>query len=284
MKIHFKYTTRIFKRNALISLASLASIVLGVLSCLLIYLWIDAEITTDQFHTNYDKIYIPVVQQSPIDALEPLATNLFFDTDYKAYSEIDEFIQAIYITPDRFKFEYDQKIYQGTGLIADSSFFNVFDFDLLTGDKQTILQDPSHMLITKSYAEKVFGDVDPLGKTIVIDQSVNFQVAGILKDIPSNSSFSFDYLIPMHTRRFWGISGVEFLVTNNAFDLNDFNEKIKDIGHKHQQFKESITSVVPFKDVYFDLDLNESIFSNQGDRADVQTMLIVALVIIIMRP
>jgi len=281
MKTHFKYTTRLFKKNSLITSASIASIVLGVLCSFLIYLWVDTERTTDQFHSNYDKLYIPVVQQSAIDAISPISTSLFFNTDYREYTEIDNAIQAVYVTSDRFKFEYDNQIYDGAGLISDSIFFDVLDFELITGDPDNILDDPSNIVLTESFATKVFGDVDPLGKTVVFDNSINFQVAGILKDTPSNSSISFDYLIPSHARRFWGVAGIELLVANEAFNIDDFNDKIKMNGRSHEQFKESIISVVPFRDVYFDLRLDDRIFTNQGDRADVQTMTIVALVILI---
>lgn len=281
MKTHFKYTTRIFRRNSLITLASLASIVLGVLSSFLIYLWVEAEVTTDQFHSNYDQLYIPGVQQSTMDSFDPLNTSLFFKTKYSEYSEIDKSLQAIYINPDRIKFEYENTIFKGAGLITDSIFFEVFDFKLLSGDTKEVLKDPSNVILTAAFAKKVFGDSNPLGETIEIDQLSQYKVAGILEDVPSNSSFTFDFILPSHSRDFWGISGIEFLVANNSFNLTAFNEKIKDIGKTHQQFKESTTSVVPFNQVYFDLDLDEDLFSNQGDMADVQTMVIVALVILL---
>ena len=281
MKIHFKFTVRILKKNTLITFASLASIVLGVLSAFLIYLWVDNELSADQFHANYDRLYIPVVQQSPIDKAEPVHTSMYFKTDYGMYSEIDQLLQATYIMPDRIKFSYDHNEYRGGALVTDSTFFDFFDFKLLVGDEKNILANPANMILTAPFVQKVFGDADPVGEMLDFGTFGTFQVAGVLERIPSNSSIQFDFILPMHANEFWEVSGMEFLLTNAAFNWSDFNEKIRESGRKHSQFKESIVSVVPFREAYFGLDFDEDLLANRGDMADIQTMALVALIILI---
>jgi hypothetical protein len=281
MKTNIKYTFRISKRNPLITTASLSSLVLGIFGSFLIYLWVDSELTTDKFHSKYDRLYLPAVQQSALDSYDPINTKLMFNTDYSKYPEIEQSIQTIYLNPERIKFEYQNTEYQGAGLIADSIFFDVFDFQLLVGDPDKILSDPANIVLTESFAKKIFGDRNPLGEAIRIDDMSTFIVAGLLQDIPSNSSFTFDFLLPIHAKSWWGQIGIEFLVVNKSFEINTFNEKIKEIGRDHPQFKESTASVLPFSEVYFDLQLKEEIFSRQGNMMDVYTMMGVAIILLL---
>ncbi len=281
MKIHFKYTARIFKKNSLITLASLASIILGVLSSFLIYLWVESELTTDQFHANYDKLYVPVIQQSLEDGKRPINTNLFFNTDYKEFSEVDEVIQTRYISPDRAILKHEESEFRAGGLVTDSTFFEIFDFDLLRGNENNILTNPSNMILTESFAKRIFGDVDPIGKSITLVQKGTYLVGGILKNIPSNSTISFDYIVPRHSQKMWDSSGLEFILVNNSFDLSSFNKKIEELGRKHPQFKESTLSVIPFSQNYFEQPLDNGLFSKTGDRFAIKTMIFIASIILI---
>lgn len=281
MKIHFKFATRVFRKNSLISFASLTSIVVGVLSTFLIYLWVDTELSTDQFHSNYSKLYIPVVKQSLVDDSKPISTRKFFNINYQEFPEIDNAISTIYFNPDRIKLKYNNQDYRAGGLITDSTFFDAFDFELIEGNTENILMSPTNLILTESFAKRIFGDINPIGKTIEIDQTGTYQVAGILKDILSNSTISFDFIVPKHSQESWDMSGIEFLVTNNRFKQAAFDEKIKKLARAHPQFKESILSTVAFSDVYFNNNLETDLLAKRGDMADVKTMILVAIVILI---
>ncbi len=281
MKLHFKLAFRLFRKNTLISFASLTSIVVGVFSTFLIYLWVNSEQTTDQFHTNYAKLYIPVIQQSAVDEYEPINTSLIFNADYSKYSEIDGSVQTIYMSPNRLKLSYNNEIYRGGGMITDSTFFDYFDFKLIDGNPNEVLKDPSNILLTQSMAKRIFGDSEPIGELIEISQRGSFQVAGILEDIPSNSSMTFDFVLPIHAQSFWGTAGIEFLLVNNSFDKNAFDEKIAGLGRNHPQFKESTLSTVAFSDTYFNKQLNTDLLSKHGQAYELDTMRLVALVILL---
>ncbi|MFT6053475.1 MAG: ABC-type antimicrobial peptide transport system permease subunit [Roseivirga sp.] len=281
MKIHFKFAARVFRNNSLISFASLTSIVVGVLSVFLIYLWVDAELSTDKFHSNYSNLYIPVVKQSLVDGSKPASTRLFFNVNYQEFPEIEGVLSTIYFNPDRIKLKYNNQDYRAGGLITDSTFFNFFDYKLTEGNAQKILISPDNIVLTESFAKRIFGDTNPIGKTIEIDQIRTYQVAGILKDIPSNSTISFDFIVPKHSQEDWYMSGVEFLLTNDSFDQTTFDEKIKALGRVHPQFKESILSTVAFSDIYFNNNLETDLLAKKGDVADIKTMILVAIVILI---
>ncbi|WP_422356538.1 ABC transporter permease [Roseivirga pacifica] len=279
MKIHFKFATRVFRKNSLITFASLTSIVVGVLSTFLIYQWLNSELTTDQFHSNYDRLYTLAVQQSAVDNLQPISSD-FFNIDYGEFSEIDGYLEAIYFEPDQLKIIHNNKDYEAAGLVTDSTFFNFFNFKLIDGTPE-LLKDPSNIILTESLAERIFGDNNPIGKTLVLNQRGNFQIAGILENIPSNSSISFDYIVPKHAHDFWGKMGMEFLLTNGSFNKAEFNEKIKELGRTHPQFKESTLSTIPFKDIYFNHSLTHGLLAKYGDEAEIKTLTLVAIVILL---
>lgn len=281
MKLHFKLAFRLFKKNTLISFASLTSIVVGVFSTFLIYLWVNSELTTDQFHSNYANLYITVVQQSAVDEFEPINTSLFFKADYSEFSEVEGSIQTIFLGPDRLKLLYNNQVYRGGAMITDSTFFDYFDFELINGNPSKILTDPSNIILTESMAQRVFGDTDPMGEVIEISQRGSFQVAGILEDIPSNSSMTFDFILPIHAQSFWGVGGMEFLLVNNSFNQSEFDKKIAELGRGHSQFKESILSTVPFSETYFNEPLDTELLSKHGQIYEVNTMRLVALVILL---
>ncbi|NVK85800.1 MAG: ABC transporter permease [Cytophagia bacterium] len=283
MNFHFKFALREIIKNKLIAFSSLASVIVGVFSAYLIYIWVDTELSTDDFHSNLDRIYIPVVQQSAVDNIKPISAGLFFRVDYSKYTNVQKKLHTGYYSPERIKFTYGNRDYRGGGLVADSTFFDFFDFQLLTGDSKEIMNDPSSIILTESFAKKVFGDIEVLGKIVHIesDQKGDYQVAGILKDIPTNSTLQFDFLVPTHSQSQWMISGQEFILVSDSFDPNQFNEEFKHAGRNHPQFKESTLSVIPFKDIYFHYNFSNELLSRHGNLNEVNTLLIVAFVILL---
>ncbi|WP_323757217.1 ABC transporter permease [Roseivirga sp.] len=283
MNYHFKFASRDILKNRLITTGSLISMVIGVLSAFLIYMWVDSELQTDRFHSEVDRIYIPVIQQSAVDNINPISAGLFFRLDYKKYPSVKSKLYTAFYTPERIKLKFDNNEYRGGGLIADSTFFDFFDFKLLVGEPNEILDNPSHIVLTKSFSKKIFGDKDPLGETIYLecDRKGYYQVAGILEDIPSNSTLSFDFLVPSQSQEWWGNSGMEFILTNDSFDQSTFNAEVKEAGRSHPQFKESTLSTVAFSDVYFHHNFSNSILAKHGNMDEVNSLFLVAFVILL---
>ncbi|OEK05763.1 hypothetical protein BFP71_06480 [Roseivirga misakiensis] len=279
--MHYKYSSRLLRKNTLITLASLTSLVLGVLSSFMIFLWVESELTTDQFHSNYDKIYMPVIQQSANDNLRPFDLAEFLNVDYSQFPEIEKTTTIISIRPERTAIEYDNVDYRTVGIVTDSVFFEIFDFKLQVGDEYKPLQNPTDIILTASFATKIFNDVDPIGKPVKVGQYGLYQVAAIMEDIPSNSTINFDYVIPRHSQELWAIGGINMLLTNNTFDKADFNDKLKEIKEGNRQLRRYNFSVAAFSDNYFEQPLNYILFSKTGDLFYIQVMLLVAGIILI---
>lgn len=78
-----------------------------------------------------------------------------------------------------------------------------FSFPLLKGDPGTALRDPYSIVVTEPMAKKLFGDEDPMGKIVKMDNKVNFKVTGVLKDLPDNTQFRFEYLLSVWVSSVW---------------------------------------------------------------------------------
>jgi len=283
MRYYFKFATRELLKNPLISLGSLMSMVIGILCVFLIFLWVNDELTTDRFHSQVDNIYIPVIQNSPMDDANPITASLFFKIDYSEFSNIKSSLATSLYGSDRIKLKIGDEIFRGEGMITDSTFFDFFDFKLRSGNSETILKSPANIVLTESMANKMFGNEDPIGKTVFLecDKTGYYQVAGIMEDIPSNSSIKFDFLVPRHSQDWWGNSGLEFVLVDTGFDKVYFDEEIKHLGRSHSQFKESLLSTVAFNEVYFNHHFSGTYFSRHGNLEEVRTLIMIAAVILL---
>jgi len=285
IKSYLKSTMRVLLKNKLITLASFLSLIVGALCFQIIFAWLQNEISTDRFHKNIDNIYVSLVKANPQADFKPMGLKTFFNFDYNQFAHVKSSLTVHMYNNGQMHLISDHAEFSVKGLVADSTFFDFFDFPLLYGNVNgtEALKDPTTILITENYALKIFGNQDPIGKIIAIEtgNSNTYQIGGVLKNIPSNSSLTFDILIPKHSRKFWSRSPQEFFLTDDFFDILAYNEEIKELGREHIQFKESVLSSVPLNTVYFENHYGHSLFSRYGDMKYVKIMAAIALFIIL---
>jgi len=195
LKNYLKIALRNIRRYKGYSFINIAGLAIGMACCILILLWVQDELSYDRFHENADYIYrviqdINFADDSTTWAITqgPLGPSLKED--------FPEIINATRITSRRFRLTYNDKSFDERPGMADGSILEMFSFPLIKGDPATALSDPNSIVMTEEMAEKYFGSEDPLGKTIKADNRWDFQVTGILKEVPHNSHLQFDSLIP----------------------------------------------------------------------------------------
>ncbi|NIM57704.1 MAG: FtsX-like permease family protein [Candidatus Aenigmarchaeota archaeon] len=195
LKNYLKIALRNIRRYKGYSFINIAGLAIGMACCILILLWVQDELSYDRFHENADYIYrviqdINFADHSTTWAITqgPLGPSLKED--------FPEIINTTRITSRRFRLTYNDKSFDERPGMADGSIFEMFSFPLIKGDPATALSDPNSIVMTEETAKKYFGSEEPLGKTIKADNRWDFQVTGILKEVPHNSHLQFDYLIP----------------------------------------------------------------------------------------
>jgi putative ABC transport system permease protein len=238
----------------------------------------------DDFHHREKDIYLITIQASPESQKEIIDASLFFKFDFKKYPEIENLVSVKKYLDGEVKLTVGETSFSPEGIIADSTFFSIFDFDLMTGDEKTVLKDPNAVVLTEDFARKIFGKDKPVGKTVKITTSFekNFEVKGIVKTPPSNSSLTFNFILPSHAGDF-SRSGGNFILVNSNFVKSDFASKIKDLGHGHPQFKNSRMDVIAMDDIYFDKGglENNDFFSRKGDKRSIQVLFVIVGIVFI---
>lgn len=200
---YFKTAWRNLWKNKTFSFINIFGLATGIASSLLIFLFVQDELSFDRFHKDAGNIYRVVKDfvnddgSSLPDATTPPALAPAMQ------QEIPEVEKVTRVFPSwgrDFLIKYgDKKIIEQNLYRVDSSFFDVFTFPFIKGDPKNVFKNSSSIALTKSTAKKYFGDEDPMGKILSVDDFGNMMVSGVVKDVPSNSHFHFDFLISVRT-------------------------------------------------------------------------------------
>lgn len=221
---YLKIALRNTKKQSLLSFINIFSLALGIAACLLIYLFIQEERSFDAFHSKKDQIYrLNEVQSFPGTNTQKVALSMpgMGPNIRKDYPEIQNFTRFWGRGKQLFE-KGDQRFVVEKTASVDSTFLEIFDFKLLSGDRQTALDEPFSIVISQKTAEQFFGNQDPLGETLVLGDDP-YKVTGVLENVPENSHLQFDLLISIATITsedpdFNSISGSNFLNTYVVFD------------------------------------------------------------------
>ena len=197
-KNYLKVALRNFSRNRLFSFINIFGLAIGIASCMIITMWVQRELSYDRFHEKADRIFRIERQLFRDNSYSkwPVTGGAYKQALIDEYPEIENamrFWDLEYSIKDHNNVVHDQFLFA-----VDNSIFEIFDFELKEGDHKTALEEPNTAVITRKSALKYFGTEDAIGKTLPIEiqgEEVNFEVTGILKDIPVNSHVHFDVLI-----------------------------------------------------------------------------------------
>lgn len=253
LKHYFAQFFRNLKRNKLFSLINILGLSAGICTSMLIYLYVDYQISFDNFHENGDNIYR--VNQTFIwsdqvdEQFGSTGPGVVFSVS-EDLPEVKRGTRLLKLNTNLVTYEnkLGQKIsYQESGVLAaDSNFLDMFSFELLHGNRDNLLSNPSNIVITESISEKYFGTADPLGEVLHFEyagQKYSHRVAGVLKDVPANSSIVFDMLTPMNSipavkKRNWSwlwTGFVTYVELHPNTDIEAVRAKLPEIPRRHAE-------------------------------------------------
>jgi ABC-type antimicrobial peptide transport system permease subunit len=229
-KNYFKTALRSISRYKTFSIINILGLAIGMAASILIFLWIENEYTFDRYYKNTDRLYQVYNRYTSNgytsawnDTQSPLAAAL-----KKDYPEIEDAVRTI--NDERWFEVHDEKI-KGQGLYVDTGFLSMFEFPLLSGNMRNALNDMHNIVITGSFSKKLFGNKKSLGKIVKIDDSTSFIVSAVLKDLPSNTRFDFEYLLPLsynESNAQWGAyTAKTYALLKPNSSLENVNKKIK---------------------------------------------------------
>lgn len=197
LKNYLIVTFRNLRKNGFYSFINISGLATGITCSILIILWVADETSFDKFHPKADRLY-QVWVNAYFDGRINSWTSVPLPT-HEAMKPANVNIVRAAVTDwggDHLLASSDDKRMNKRGFNASEEFLEMFQFPLVAGNAEQVLDEASNIVITESTAKAFFGNEDAMGKIIRVDNQFDLKVAGILKDIPANSSFQFDFLLP----------------------------------------------------------------------------------------
>lgn len=195
---------RNFRKNRLYLFVNIVGLSIGISCCLVVYSILKHELTFDSWHPNADQLY-RVVQHYTGDNGMDFNGVLPNPMPYAISQELASTEAIPMLGPVGVNVEFElngqYKTFEEDYLMyADKQFLTLLDFPILRGASADALEEPNKVFITESLAKKFFGDQEPLGRTITIQEKVKLDVVGILENTPTNTSAPFKMLVSYSTR------------------------------------------------------------------------------------
>lgn len=196
LKSYLVVAARNLLKQKAYSIIKIAGLAFGLATSIVIYLYIIEDLSYDTMHANYHRM----VRLLTIDNGEGVSSKRVGVTQPMlgptAKAELPEVVESVrFLSRGRYDLSHnDQSLKCEAAFRVDPSVFDVFNFKVIKGPAKGILDNPGSIAITETLAKKIFGDEDPIGKTIKLNQTVDLNVTAVLADVPKNSHLQFDLL------------------------------------------------------------------------------------------
>ena len=240
LKNYLLISFRNLRKHSSYSLINIFGLGLGLSTFILLMVWIQHEISYDKFHKESNRIYRASLEYSfgGQVAKTSVSPTALLPTLQKNFPEIENGTRVYnpasygpYIVK-----KGDQTFQEDHFYFADSSFFKIFSYRLISGNHSTVLSKPYAVVITQSISKKYFGDADPIGKTLTVNGSTDYEVTGVVEDVPPNSYLQFDFLGSFHSLRagreepiWWSANYQTFLLLDKNANVGTIQQKTNDI-------------------------------------------------------
>lgn len=251
LKNYIKIAIRQLFKNTTFSVINIAGLAIGMTAVILLMLWIQNEVSYDRFHEKGDRIYELWNKAKWDNKLEcwPVTPRIAAKPLKNHFPEIEKVIRVDWPS-HRLLITKDKRLF-AQGNAVDPEFLSTFSFPLLKGDINTVLREPRSIVITPKLAQKLFGNEDPVGKIITLEDKSQVTITGIISDPPNNTRFDFEYLLP------WKIteleSGEEENWNNNStrtYVLVKENTNIEALQRKIKTLRKDYSGVSDLYDMF----------------------------------
>ncbi|MDX1941647.1 MAG: ABC transporter permease [Saprospiraceae bacterium] len=289
-KNYLTITLRNLLKNRINSTINILGLALGLTGAMVIALWIQRELSMDQFHTKADRLYRVMEHQTYSNdfVLTVFATPGPLVPALKA--EIPEIEKATRITwGDQLLFTVGDKAFKENGHYADEDFFQMFSFKMLHGDANTALKQPTSIAISEDLANKYFNTSNAIGKIIRINNIENYQVSAVFANVPDQSTLQFDFVLPVESfvqkndwLKSWNSNGIQALIQlREGTDANALEAKLKNFLKDHSDQKRAVLDLINMSDTYLRMDYKDGKYQGGGRIVYVRLFAIIALFLIL---
>ncbi|MGD8781306.1 MAG: ABC transporter permease [Ignavibacteria bacterium] len=242
---YLKLAYRNILRNKVYSFINITGLSIGLTCCLIIFLFVKYELSFDSFYKNADNIYrVNMTSQSPEGIIKESCVPFPMPEAFRLDFPDVEAITHVFYDPET-QLELEEDLFNQENIVfTDSSFFKVFDFEFILGNPESLFKSPDAAVLTESTANKLFGSEPPLGKTFSLNKQIDLKVAGIIKDVPSNTHLPIQMIVSLEslTEDFVGMNLENWNLMHSgslAYILINDNEKFKSINQRLGDFRKN---------------------------------------------
>jgi ABC-type antimicrobial peptide transport system permease subunit len=227
--------TRIFRRYNGLVLLNISGLSLGLAGIIFIAIWVSHELSYDKFYANADRIFrveslINFTGDPTVWSITPAPVAKALVNEFP---EVEDAVvlQAGY----QRSLKVDDKLFAADNLYySEHSYFDIFSTKLIAGDRAKLLSSPGEIVISKRMAAVLFGDKDPIGKTVLFNNSELLTVTGVIENSPNNTHLVVDFLVPFELLKkegddveSWGrIDFITYIMLKDNVVPEQFNEKL----------------------------------------------------------
>ncbi|HYC84496.1 MAG TPA: FtsX-like permease family protein [Chryseosolibacter sp.] len=239
LRNYFLTTIRQLWKNKFYFFINVFGLASSTAVAVMILIYVFNVLTYDTFHSNIDNIYFLYRDRPSTEG--PLS---IYDTWYPLLDETRNAFPEVtggtrIIAGSNTWMEHEGKLWDEEFMWADSGFFHVFDFPIIAGNKESALLTRNSLVVSEALAKRMFGNEDPIGKTVRLFFNTDYVVTAVVGELPSNSSIQFNAIVPMHPgiqfigEAGWGSSFIyTFIVTRPGTDIEALRTKSTELLRK----------------------------------------------------
>lgn len=294
LRTYFIIAFRNLKRNQAYALINVAGLALGIACAILIFILVKYHLSFDAFHTKADRIYrittefheegIRYNSGVPSPMGDAVRNDFAFAEKAAMVASLSDRLVSIPSSHDK-KFEEDIAF-------AEPAFFDIMDFPLVRGNKNTILSEPNTAVVTQNFARKYFGEEDPIGQTLRIDNMLDVSITGVLNDPPANTDRQQEIYLPFNNLKehspwlvekdwWWSVNkGMQcFILLNPEVSPASADKALAVISEKYydeQNEKIFRFKLQPLADIHFNPDLGGNV-----EKKNLWALLLIGLFLIV---
>lgn len=253
LKNYFTIAIRNIFKHKVYSILNITGLALGLACSIFILLWVQDELSFDRHFDNADNLYRVEEDQN--------YSGENYHVNVTPYPSAPVFITDIPEVENATRWTWHSSLlrngenafYENSIVAVDSNYFDMFSVEFVYGNASKVLTEPHTIVLNEDLAEKYFGNINPVGQTLSMDNKYEFKVVGVIKKFPPNTSFQFKGAIPFDFLKeveiysdSWGNNSIStFVQLNPSSDLNAVGQKMTDLLVKNNPETRTIFNVAP---------------------------------------
>jgi putative ABC transport system permease protein len=292
IKSYLKIAWRNLRKNRLYTATNILGLTAGIISCLLIGVYIRHELSYDRFNENADNIMRVTMDYGVNGVPQKVAvTGTKVGPQFKrTFPSVADFVR---VEKRDGVIAYNNRLFHENKILyVDPSFLNIFSFKIISGSASELLNAPDKIIITQTAAKKYFDNVDPIGKILKVEGK-NFLISGVAADAPINSQVRFDFIISFNAlpaskkEEWWSANYITYLLLKNKDDIRPLQKQITNYMTTVNRGELKMTGsnyltyhLEPLTSVHLESNVPDSIEPN-GSITYIYIMVVVAILILI---